>query len=84
MIEVGGEWEVEVLVDDGRALYAQWGLGEAGSAWYNMNPWALYSAYRLGRDEGIWGTAVEAGDTTGSRYQMGGAFAVDADGFVRW
>lgn len=84
VISIGGEWEVSVLVDESRALYRQWGLGEAHSAWYNVNPRALYSAYRLGKDEGIWGTGVEQGDQTGSWYQVGGAFAVDAGGVVRW
>ncbi|KAK3357296.1 hypothetical protein B0T25DRAFT_589604 [Lasiosphaeria hispida] len=86
VVAAGGEWNVEVVVDEARELYAQWGLG-ATSTWYAMSPWNLYSAYRLGKDEGIWGgdqTTRGAVDASGTRWQMGGAFAVDAGGFVRW
>ncbi|KAK0711318.1 hypothetical protein B0H67DRAFT_602120 [Lasiosphaeris hirsuta] len=79
-------WNVEVIVDEARELYAQWGLGTT-STWYAMSPWNLYSAYRLGKDEGIWGgdqTTRGAVDASGTRWQMGGAFAMDAGGFVRW
>lgn len=79
VIEVGGEWETRVLVDPERDLYAQWGLGTS-SAWHALSPRAIYSTYRLGRDEGIWNRAAESG----SRWQTAGAFAVDAEGYVRW
>jgi len=77
--QVGGEWEVEVLVDEGRDLYSLWGLGIA-STWHVVNPVAAYSALDLGRREGIWNRPTESG----SRWQTGGAFAVDAQGVVRW
>ena len=88
VVEVGGEWEVEVVVDEERELYRAWGLGETG-AWFEWNPRVWLTKYRIGRDEGIWGTGdlhpdhreVEEG---GTRWQLGGAFAVDASGFVRW
>ncbi len=79
VVEVGGEWEVEVLVDYERDLYASWGLGMA-STWHVMSPSALYSTYRLGKDEGIWNRAAESG----TRWQTSGAFAIDAAGYVRW
>lgn len=79
VVEVGGEWDVEVVVDPERDIYSAWGLG-ISSTWHAMNPWALYSAYRLGKDEGIWNRATDSG----SRWQMSGAFAVDANGFVRY
>ncbi|KAK3313469.1 hypothetical protein B0H66DRAFT_606727 [Apodospora peruviana] len=82
VIDVGGEWEVEVLVDPERNLYAQWGLG-LGSTWQVMGPSQVINAYRLGTDEGIWGQVVE-GDESGNKWQMGGAFAVDCSGAVRW
>ncbi|KAK2066568.1 hypothetical protein P8C59_000373 [Phyllachora maydis] len=78
VVAVGGEWEVEVVVDPGRELYAQWGLGPS-TAWHALSPWTLYRAYRLGQDEGIWNRATESG----SRWQTGGVFAVDEAGFVR-
>jgi hypothetical protein len=79
VVEVGGEWEVEVIVDTERDIYAHWGLG-ASTTWHAMNPWSMWSAYRLGKDEGIWNRATESG----SRWQTSGAFAIDDAGFVRW
>lgn len=67
-----------MLADPARDLYAEWGLGLT-STWHAYNPWALYSTYRLSRDEGVRG-----GPQGGSRWQMSGAFAVDVEGHVRW
>ncbi|KAK4224749.1 hypothetical protein QBC38DRAFT_287404 [Podospora fimiseda] len=80
IIQVGGEWEVHVIVDEHRDLFKRWGLGET-STWYAVNPWTLWRVYKLGTEEGIWN---RTGNETGSRWQMGGAFAIDASGFVRW
>lgn len=77
--QVGGVWQTDVLVDEGRDLYAKWGLGIT-STWHAFNPMSLYKVYRLGADEGIWNRPTE----TGSRWQKSGAFAVDEDGIVRW
>jgi hypothetical protein len=79
VIAVGGEWDVQVIVDDQRELYAQWGLGTS-SVWHVMNPWSLYSVYKLGKAENIWNKPTESG----SRWQTSGSFAVDNDGIVRW
>lgn len=70
---------MDVIADPDRDLYAAWGLGTS-STWHALNPWSLYSAYRLGKDEGIWNTPTQSG----SRWQTSGAFAVDARGFVRY
>ncbi|POR37119.1 Uncharacterized protein TPAR_02616 [Tolypocladium paradoxum] len=77
--QVGGVWQTDIIVDEGRDLYAEWGLG-LSSTWHVISPFALYSAYRLGADEGIWNRPTESG----SRWQTSGAFAVDEDGTVRW
>ncbi|KAF7561874.1 hypothetical protein G7046_g2263 [Stylonectria norvegica] len=77
--QVGGTWAVDMTVDEQRLLYAQWGLG-ISSTWHVVNPLALYSVFRLGKDEGIWNRPTDSG----SRWQMGGAFAVDSFGVVRW
>ncbi len=76
---VGGAWEVEVVVDEQRDLYAQWGLG-VSSTWHVFNPQAMYATVALGRKEGIWNRPTESG----TRWQTGGAFAVGMDGVVRW
>lgn len=70
---------MEVVVDPERDVYSAWGLG-ISSTWRALNPRTLYSAYRLGKDEGIWNTATQSG----SRWQMSGCFAVDAAGSVRF
>jgi hypothetical protein len=79
VIEVGGEWEVEVIVDEARKLYAAWGLGLA-STWHVLNPWSLYSTLQLGQKEGIWNRTTESG----TKWQTSGAFAIDNNGVVRW
>ncbi|KAI0536003.1 hypothetical protein GGR58DRAFT_477029 [Xylaria digitata] len=34
---LGGSWNVEVVIDEDRAIYAAWGLG-LGNMWYMFNP----------------------------------------------
>ncbi|KAK5112270.1 hypothetical protein LTR62_004431 [Meristemomyces frigidus] len=70
---------LEVLVDEGLEVYGAWGLGASSYA-HVVSPWALYSVWRLGREEGIWNRPTESG----SRWQMGGWFGVDGEGVVRW
>jgi len=79
VIAVGGEWEVTVVVDPEREIYAHFGLG-VSSTWHVLNPWSLYSAYKLGKQERIWNRPTESG----SRWQMAGSFAVDSKGIIRW
>ncbi|KOS19250.1 hypothetical protein ESCO_001089 [Escovopsis weberi] len=77
--QVGGVWDTDVVIDEDRDLYASWGLG-LSSTWGIVSPRALYSTYRLGADEGVWNRPTESGN----RWQLGGAFAVDEEGIVRW
>ncbi|KAK4157104.1 hypothetical protein C8A00DRAFT_40470 [Chaetomidium leptoderma] len=79
IVEVGGEWEVQVITDPRRELYHAWGLG-LSSTWYAVNPLTMWHTWKLGAEEGIWNRSAESG----SRWQIGGAFAIDAGGFVRW
>ncbi|RDL40681.1 Thioredoxin-like protein [Venustampulla echinocandica] len=79
LISIGGCWEVQVVVDAGRETYAQWGLGVANT-WHVLNPWSLYSVYKLGKQESIWNKPTESGN----RWQMSGSFAVDEQGVVKW
>ena len=78
-IAVGGEWAVHVIVDEKREIYAQWGLG-ISNTWHVLNPWSLYSVYKLGKQENIWNKPTESG----SRWQTSGSFAVDGEGVVKW
>jgi hypothetical protein len=71
--------DVDIIVDDQRQIYAQWGLG-VSSIWHVLNPWSLVSVYRLGRQEGIYNRPTESG----TRWQTSGSFAVDGQGKVTW
>jgi len=76
---LGGHGAIEIVVDEDRDLFAQWGLG-VSSFWHVLSPWALWSVYRLGNDEGIWNRPTESGN----RWQTAGSFACDGQGVVRW
>lgn len=53
IVQAGGEWEVQVLVDPQRELYHAWGLG-LSTTWYAVNPLTLWHTWKLGTEEGIW------------------------------
>lgn len=78
-MQVGGNWEVEVVVDFERELYARWGLG-ISNTWHAVGPLTLWRTLQLGKAEGIWNRPTESGN----RWQTGGAFAVTKDGDVAW
>ncbi|KAH7130646.1 hypothetical protein B0J11DRAFT_258094 [Dendryphion nanum] len=78
--DLGGAWVVDVVVDQERELYAQWGLGV--SNWgHLLHPRNGYNQYLLGKKEGVWGSQIGEG---GSRWQVGGVYAVDGRGIVQW
>lgn len=70
---------VNMIVDDQRKIYADWGLG-VSSFWHVLNPWSLFAVYRLGKQEGIWNRPTESG----TRWQTAGTFVVDGEGVVKW
>jgi len=70
---------VEIIVDTDREIYAKYGLG-VSSAWHVLNPWSMYSVYKLGKTEEIWNKPTESG----TRWQTSGSFAVDRNGVVKW
>ncbi|CAJ2506887.1 Uu.00g080730.m01.CDS01 [Anthostomella pinea] len=80
VVTVGGNWDVEVVIDEQRDLYSQFGLG-VSTTWHVMNPATLVKAMRLAKDENIWNRPT---GQSGSRWQTSGAFAVDVGGTVRW
>jgi hypothetical protein len=79
VVSVGGEWAVNVIVDTERQLYAAWGLG-VSSTWHILNPWSIYSVYKMAKDEKIWNKGTESGN----RWQTAGSFAVNSQGVVKW
>ncbi|KAI1326002.1 hypothetical protein F5Y16DRAFT_400722 [Xylariaceae sp. FL0255] len=79
VVQVGGNWDVTVVIDEERDLYALFGLGTS-STWHVLSPAAMYNALQLGKSENIWNRPTESG----SRWQTAGAFAIDKDGVVRW
>lgn len=78
--KLGGAWNIDVIIDQSRELYALWGLGI--SNWgHLLHPRNGYNQYMLGKKEGVWGSQVGEG---GCRWQVGGAYAVDERGVVKW
>ena len=78
--QLGGKWGVDVVVDEEREIYAQWGLG-VSNTWHLLNPWTQMARQKLGKEEGMWGREV---DPSGNRWQVGGSWATDEMGTVRW
>ncbi|KAI0023233.1 hypothetical protein F4780DRAFT_730487 [Xylariomycetidae sp. FL0641] len=79
VVSVGGNWNVSVVIDEQRDLYAQFGLG-VSNTWHVLSPLTLYKTLQLGKSENIWNRPTESGN----RWQTSGAFAVDEKGIVRW
>jgi hypothetical protein len=42
---IGGAWNVEVVIDEDRSIYAAWGLG-LGSVWYLFNPTSQVAGFQ--------------------------------------
>ncbi|KAH8761918.1 hypothetical protein BGZ57DRAFT_576851 [Hyaloscypha finlandica] len=78
--QIGGKWAVTVVVDEEREVYASWGLG-VSTTYHLLNPWTQIAARKLGREEGLWGREV---DPSGNRWQVGGSWATDETGLIRW
>jgi peroxiredoxin len=75
---VGGSGPVEVVVDEGRRLYARWGLGRTDLRHF-MGLRSLRAAVSLARQRGIRNRHPH-----GSRWQRSGTFVVADDGRVAW
>ncbi|TGO30542.1 hypothetical protein BPAE_0005g01380 [Botrytis paeoniae] len=73
-----GAGSIQVIVDSDREIYAQWGLGTS-SAWHVLNPWSMFSVFKLGREEKIWNRPTESGN----RWQTSGSWVVDKEGIVK-
>lgn len=76
---LGGAQHISIVVDPERETYAKWGLS-VSSFWHVLSPWSLYSAYKLGKQDGIWNRPTESG----TRWQSSGSFAIDEEGTVQW
>ena len=77
---IGGAWNVDVIVDQERDLYALWGLGI--STWgHVLHPRNGFNQVMLRKNEGVWGQQVGEG---ACRWQLGGSYAVDTRGVVTW
>lgn len=55
---IGGAWNVQVIIDDDRSVYAAWGLG-LSSVWYYFNPATQTAAWKV--EKGGWLGARVAG-----------------------
>lgn len=80
MQQVGGAWSVQVVVDEDREIYANWGLG-ISTTWHLLNPWTEIARQKLGKQEGNWGRKV---DPSGNRWVVGGSWATDEMGTIKW
>jgi hypothetical protein len=75
--QMGGAWNVQVVVDEEREVYAAWGLG-ISTTYHLLNPWTQIARNKLGKEEGNWGREV---DPSGNRWQIGGAWSTDEYGY---
>lgn len=71
---IGGAWNVSVVIDEDRAIYAAWGLG-LGSVWYVLNP----STQVQGWKEKGWLGASVAGAISRTGTAGQGKSALDAE-----
>ncbi|PQE25180.1 chitinase 3 protein [Rutstroemia sp. NJR-2017a BVV2] len=78
--QVGGAWDISVVVDEDREIYSNWGLG-VSTTWHLLNPWTQWAMQKLGKEEGIWGREV---DPSGNRWVVGGCWATDGMGTIKW
>lgn len=70
---------MQLIVDDGRKVYAQYGLG-VSSLWHVLNPWSMAAVFTMARQEKIVNRPTESG----TRWQKSGVYAVDASGTIRY
>ncbi len=72
---LGGSWNVQVVIDEDRAVYAAWGLG-LGSVWYVLNPGTQIQAWKetgwLGQSVATYMEQRKA-DGSGSSGDKGGS-----------
>jgi hypothetical protein len=77
LADVGGGPAMRVLTDPGRTAYAAWGLGRSSLAHFAGRR-SLTQVAKLARG------GIRNRHPDGTRWQQAGAFAVGADGTVRW
>jgi hypothetical protein len=73
----GGAGRVRFLSDEKRTLYAAWGLGLTTASHF-LGRRSLAGVLHLARQ------GIRNRHPSGTRWQMAGTFAVDAQGVVRW
>lgn len=82
---MGGSWNVQIVIDEDRSVYAAWGLG-LGTVWSVLNPTTQIQAWK---EKGWLGnqvaTAIQRKGTAGrgmASYQTGGSGVIDVEGPV--
>ncbi|KAJ4858204.1 hypothetical protein T069G_06471 [Trichoderma breve] len=82
---LGGSWNVQIVIDQERSIYAAWGLGTANSI-CNSRSKEMAGRYTEPRKGRAVEETAENGSATelGSKWQEAGAFAVDGRGTVVW
>jgi hypothetical protein len=74
---VGASRRLELVIDEGRELYAAWGLGRSSLAHF-AGPRSLASVARAHR------RGIGHRHPVGTRWQQAGTFAVDSHGAICW
>ncbi|KAI2782253.1 hypothetical protein F4815DRAFT_443712 [Daldinia loculata] len=72
---LGGAWNVEVVIDEDRAIYAAWGLG-LGSIWYMFNPTTQIQGWK---EKGWLGIKVANSVQRTSSFKQGAPSTESAD-----
>ncbi|KAK0730314.1 hypothetical protein B0H67DRAFT_596478 [Lasiosphaeris hirsuta] len=65
---LGGAWNVQVVIDEDRAVYAAWGLG-LGSVWYVFNPTSQVAGFK---EKGWLGASVAGSLQRSGVWKAGG------------
>lgn len=68
---LGGPWNVSIVIDEDRAVYAAWGLG-LGSVWYVLNPTSTVAGFK---EKGWLGASVAGSLQRSGMWKAGGAGA---------
>ncbi|KAK0632178.1 hypothetical protein B0T14DRAFT_23580 [Immersiella caudata] len=69
---LGGAWNVNIIIDEDRAVYAAWGLG-LGSVWYVLNPTSTVAGFK---EKGWLGSSVAGSLQRSGVLKPGGAAAL--------
>ncbi|KAL7947529.1 hypothetical protein V8C42DRAFT_343470 [Trichoderma barbatum] len=68
---LGGSWNVQIVIDQERSIYAAWGLGTANSIWYVLGPATQVQSWK---ETGWLGEQVAGAIQRGGGREMAGRY----------